>query len=466
MKAAQSSRRGFLVRGVGAGLVGLASARAPFAGAEAAPAAAGEWRNWSGNQRARPAAIHYPESEAALRRLVAQATGPLRAFGGSHSFSALVPSAGTLVSVERLAGLLAHDSATLRATLAAGTRLAQAGELLAAAGQNLENEPDINLQSLAGATATATHGTGRTLQCLSGYVRGLRLVLPDGELVECSAARDAELFEAARVGLGALGVLSAVTLQNRAAYALRERTVVMDFDAACAHVEARRDSVRHVEFFVFPHGGTALVKEMELTDPGADPGPQVAAPTFDENVALEFAAEAVRRAPWLKRPIQRLVGLFVAGGERSGPAHRIFPGQRTVAFNEMEYTVAAGHGIECLREVVATIRARDLGVFFPVEFRYVAADDTWLGPCAGRAGAAISVHQYHRQDHRELFAAVEPVFHRFAGRPHWGKLHTLAAPALAALYPRWDDFLAVRRRADPRGRLLNPYLRTLFGVRA
>lgn len=456
MTASRSSRREFLK----AAAASTALASLPFgAQAQSAPA----WQNWSGNQKVTPAGVFYPASEADLVKVVKTAKGPLRAFGGGHSFSPVVPTQGSLISLEQMTGLIGHDPARLQATLGAGTRIAIAGEMLAAIGQNLENEPDINMQSLAGAISTATHGTGTRLKCLSGYVTQLKLVLADGTVVTCSKEKNSELFEAARVGVGCIGIISEITLQNRASYKLAETTTVMDFDAACDFVEERRDLDRHVEFFAFAHGGKAIVKQMNITTETDTPPVEE---TLDENTLLELAADTVYHAPFMKGIVQKLVGTFVSDSRRVGPAHRIFPNVRSVQFNEMEYTVAADNGIACLREVVEVIRKKDIGVFFPIEFRYTASDDTWLGMFSQRAGASISVHQYHRQDYRELFDAVEPVFRKYQGRPHWGKLHSLDAQALRALYPRWDDFLAVRKHADPTGRLLNPYMRTLLGVSA
>jgi FAD-linked oxidoreductase len=421
------------------------------------------WQNWSGNQKVTPAGVFYPAGEAELVKVVKTAKGPIRAFGGGHSFSAVVPTPGSLISLEQMTGLIGHDPARLQATLGGGTRIAIAGELLAGIGQNLENEPDINMQSLAGAISTATHGTGTRLKCLSGYVTQLKLVLADGSVVTCSKEKDAELFDAARVGVGSLGIITEITFQNRAAYKLAETTTVMDFNAACEVIDARRDLDRHIEIFAFAHGGKAMVMQMNITDEPDTPPVEEA---FDENTLLELAADTVYHAPFAKGVVQKLVGAFVSDTRRVGPAHRIFPNVRSVQFNEMEYTVPAEQGIACLREVVQVIRERDIGVFFPIEFRYVAADDTTLGMFSQRAGASISVHQYHRQDYRELFDAVEPVFRKYQGRPHWGKLHTLDAKALRALYPRWDEFLAVRRRVDPAGRFLNAHMRTLFGLPA
>lgn len=454
------SRRDFLK---GAGLASAAVA-AGATGTLLTPAFAADspgWRNWSGNQRANPAAVLYPRDEAELVTAVKSARGPIRAFGGSHSFSALVPTEGTLLSLEQMTRLVDHDPAAHRATLTGGTRIAIAGELLNSIGQHFENEPDINLQSVAGAVSTSTHGTGLALRSMSGYITAMKLVLADGSVVTCSADRDRELFDAARVSIGCLGIISEVTFQNRAAYRLAEDTKVMDLADAMAFIDRQRKVDRHVEIFVFPFGGKAMIKQMNIT---ADAETPPAESTFDENELVRLASEAVRLAPVTKGMIQKLVGAFVEETRRVAPAHRMFPNVRTVQFNEMEYTVPAEQGLACLQEIVDVIRARDFPVFFPIEYRYTAADDTALGMFAGRAGASISVHQYHKQDYQALFNAIEPVFRRHQGRPHWGKLHTLGAKDLRATYPRFDEFLTVRRRVDPQGRFLNPYLRHMLGV--
>jgi FAD-linked oxidoreductase len=421
------------------------------------------WQNWSGSQSVTPAAVHYPASADELAGIVRQAKAPIRAFGGSHSFNGLVPSPGTLVSLEQMSGLVAHDAQRHTATLGAGTRIAMAGELLAGIGQNFHNEPDINMQSLGGAISTATHGTGRTLKCLSGYVERLTLVLADGSVVTVDAERDRDLFEAARVGIGALGIITEITIANRPAYRLAEDTEVMSIKEAMQLMEARRDIDRHIEFFAFPHGGTAIVKRMNITDEAVTP---VEEPAFDENVLLELAADTAHHLPFTKGVIQKLVGSFVTQGRRVAEAHRMFPNVRAVPFNEMEYTVPADQGLACLEEVIDTIRKQDINVFFPIEFRYTAADDTWLSPFSERAGASLSIHQYHLQDYRELFAATEPVLRRYQGRPHWGKIHTLGPDELRTRYPKFDAWLDVRRRVDPQGRFLNDYLRGMLGIPA
>lgn len=421
----------------------------------AAPAGS-KWRNWSGNLHADPRQILSPQDETELAAMLRRAQQP-RLFGGSHSFAPLVPSDDTLISLEAFNGLLSHDTRQQTARLRAGTRIAACGPLLQEIGQGLINEADINLQSLAGAISTATHGTGLGLQCYSGYVRALRLMLADGSALECSPQQHAELFHAARAGIGSIGVVTEVELQNRSAYRLRENVTVMDLRQALDTAEREKAQHRHLEFFAFPFGNKAILKR--TNEAGAEPdGPE----PEDDNELLELAADTTRRFPWLNGTVQRLLGAFVADSQRSGLSYRLLASPRSVGFNEMEYAVPLADGPACLMEVVETIRRSDIQVFFPIEYRYVAADDVWLSPYYQRDCAVISVHQYAKQDYRPLFAQIEPILRKYRGRPHWGKLHTLQYRDLRQLYPRFDDFCRVRQQADPQGKWLNAHLRQLL----
>ncbi|WP_101676329.1 D-arabinono-1,4-lactone oxidase [Alloalcanivorax mobilis] len=440
----------------------LAAAGLPAASLARADAAAPAWNNWSGNQQAHPRHIHYPANEAALIELLGQAEGPLRPFGGSHSFSPLVPTAGSLISLEAFNGVRHHDRQRHTIRYGAGTRIGQASAEAWRRGESFTNEPDINLQSLAGAIATSTHGTGLTLGSLSAQVRALTLISVDGEQRTLSAA-DGDLFDAARCNPGALGFVTDVTFVHQSAYRLEEHTWTLPLEDAFEFFARERDNHRNLEMFAFPLGGTAILKTMAITDNPEDLNLEA----DDNNDLLETVCELSRRAGWLTSTLQKLVTLFVSETRRRGPAHRIYANHRAVRFNEMEYTVPAERGLDCLKALCQRIRERELNVFFPIEFRYVAADDTLLSMFSGRAGASLSVHQYHKQDYRPLFQATEPLLREHGGRPHWGKIHSLGATELRALYPRFDDFLAIRRRLDPDGRLLNPHLQKLFnGVEA
>lgn len=449
--------------GAGAGLLasGLIALPSATARAEEAGTSAASWQNWSGSQKATPANIFYPDSEDALAKAIRDTQGQVRAFGGGHSFNAVVPTnaKGSLVSLEALNGLVSHDATALTATLWAGTRIASTGPLLSGIGQGLLNEADINMQSLGGAISTATHGTGRKMQCYSATVKGLRLVLADGSVVDCSADKERELFEAARVAIGSVGIISQATVQNRAAYKLREQVNVMHIDDAMKTLESDRDKHRHMEFFAFPYGNKAIVKRMDISE---EPSTLVEEPFINENAILEFAADSARKHPWTNKWWQRLVGAFVSDSVRVGNSYEIFPSPRTVGFNEMEYSVPAERGLECFQEILALMQKHEVNVFFPIEFRYIGADECWMSPFYQRPTASISVHQYYKQDYKEFFKLVEPVFWKYQGRPHWGKLHSLGARELRALYPRFDDFVKVRNQVDPQQRFLNDFARKLF----
>lgn len=426
---------------------------------------ADEWSNWSGALHARPAAHALPEDEDALRRVVRDAKS-LRAVGAGHSFAPLVPTSGVLLSLDRLSGIVAHDAATNSATVWAGTLLFELGPLLHALGQGMPNLGDIDRQSVAGVLATATHGTGITLPCIAGGATALRLVTAAGEVLTCSRTQNADLFRAAAVSLGMLGVVTQATLQNRPAYRLREEVRVEALDDVLPTVFDRARAHEHFELFAFPFGRRVITKTLDST---AEPPSAADHGADSDDGALRLGCELMRRVPPLGRALQKFVGKVIRPSSRVNWSHRIFASQRGVRFNEMEYQLPAAAGPECLDEICHAIARSRIRVFFPVEFRFVAADDYWLSPFNGEPGSvfcSISVHQYHRQDYRPLFALVEPILQRCGGRPHWGKLHTLSPAALRAAYPHLDPFLAERARLDPHGKFLTPYLRGLFGLPA
>jgi FAD/FMN-containing dehydrogenase len=291
----------------------------------------------------------------------------------------------------------------------------------------MENLGDVDVQSLAGALATGTHGTGRRLGGLATQVEALRLVLASGESVECSRGCEPRLFESARVSLGALGVLTAVTLRLVPAYRLHERLLREDVDTCLAREPERADAHRHCEFFWLP---AKDVVEVKLLDPtGAAPDP-------------------LADRPW----------------ERIDHSDRVLPSLREQRFVEMEYALPAAAGADCFRELRALMRARHPAVQWPVEFRRVAADDVPLSPAYARDTVTVSVHQGHGLPFRAFFADAEAVLRNHGGRPHWGKWHSLGARELRALYPRFDDFRALRAELDPHGVFLNAHLRALLGL--
>lgn len=421
-----------------------------------AAAQAYHWQNWSGNQKAQPSAMHYPQNIEQIRSLLANSKGPIRCFGGSHSFSPLVPTDGTLISLEAMNGLLRHDMSTNTATFAAGTRLGNASAAAWDAGLSFSNEPDINLQSLAGAISTSTHGTGLTLPSLSAQIESLRLVTADGTLHDLSG-KDGQLFRAAVCSLGSLGVISDITFRQQPRYYLQETTRVMDLAAALTLVEQQKNAFRGIELFAFPHGNTAIVKTFEEVT-----SEEQILPPDDSNDLLEMVCEVSMRASWLTPTIQRLLGRFIEDSVKQGPAWKVYGNVRTVRFNEMEYAVPADDGVSTLKQVCAAIRDNNINVMFPIEFRYVRADNSMIGMFSQRDSATISVHQYAKQDAAPLFQSVETLLQKAGGRPHWGKIHSMSAEQLKQAYPELDMFNHIRATLDPQGRFLNTHLRNIF----
>lgn len=423
------------------------------------------WRNWSGGQSCLPLARLAPQSLDELAQVVRDAPGKVRPVGSGHSFSALVPTDGTLVSLSYFNGLLGHDPATLQAEFAAGTPMSSMGAALKAVGQALPNMADIDYQTLAGALATSTHGTGVGFGSYASRVTGLQLVTATGEVLDCDSQRHPEVFDAARVSLGALGVATKVRLQNREAFRLRERQWIARTEELLEDVHKHTRENQHWEMLVITHSDYALAVALNETSDPATPAQDPAKEGGNEFVTLiEKLDKYGSDFPAARRALLNSLRHIASFDERVGDSHEIFANVRNVRFNEMEYSVPAEHGPACLREILALIRERDLRTWFPIEYRYVKADDIPLSMFEGRDSCAISVHQHYSMDHHNFFAAIEPIFWKYAGRPHWGKLHTLNARTLQPLYPRWKAFTEVRQALDPQGKFLNAHLASILGV--
>jgi FAD/FMN-containing dehydrogenase len=258
--------------------------------------------------------------------------------------------------------------------------------------------------------------------------------------------------------MGTLGVITQIRLQNRGVYGLRERTYTAPLDDVLRDLARAVTTHRHYEFWAFFASTDVLVKELDEVPADAEPTAPPALP-LPIDLVLRTASELGHGVPLVAPSLQRLLAALAPGDERVDRSYRIYPSPRNTRFNEMEYELPIHRGPDCLREIRDAVATSGVTTFFPIEYRTVAADDCWLSPFYGRPSASISIHQYYKADYRDLFAVVEPIFRKHQGRPHWGKLHTLAAPDLAVLYPKWEAFRAVRRRLDPKGKFLNAHLR-------
>jgi FAD-linked oxidoreductase len=415
------------------------------------------WRNWSGSVSASPQAVERPRTLGELQALVAGASR-VRVAGAGHSFMPLCETDGLLLSLEDMQGAIEVSADRTCAWVPAGWPIHRLTKALWAAGASLANQGDIDRQAIAGALATGTHGTGRTLGALSTQASAFQLVLADGALVECDAASEPDLFQAQRVSLGALGVMHRVRLNVLPAYRLRETLRVVPLEEVLAAWPDLVMRHRHVEFFVFPYADRALLKILEPVETGDDAPPSA----WLENGAMQLACDLAAAFPGLAPRLQRLLTSAIGASSRAAPAHVIFPSERSTKFEEMEYEIPAAAGPDALRAAIGEVRRRGFPIIFPFEFRAVAADDIWLSPMNGRECVSISFHQYARMPWRGAFAAVEAAFAAAGGRPHWAKRHTMTSDDVLRLYPdaqRWGE---ARRRVDPQAKFLNVHLRQLF----
>lgn len=423
-------------------LKGLATAPlvTPLAGFPASSARSGPaptddatWHNWSGLQSARPERFERPRNAQELAKLIRTTNGTLRPLGASHSFTPLMGTDGTMVPMDHFQGLMDHDPDQNLATLGAGTRLDPAARLLDSVDQAFTNMPDIGQQTLAGALATATHGTGADLGCMNAYTESFELVTATGEQLLCSREQNTDLFHAACVGLGAFGFLTRVTLRNQPSYRLARKLEWHPIQSILADVDAQADQHRNLEFFYVPFSGMGMVDRQDITD-----APANGSAGKDQSEGLETLRSVRDWLSWSSWLRERAVGLYLSTlpTETSvAPAAQSYTHVRTVLFNEMEYLLPREVGLEAFEQVRQRLERDFPEVFFPMEVRFVKGDDLWLSPFYQQDCIAIAVHREAGADHRPLFQAVEPILRRHGGRPHWGKLHTLGPEELEALYP-------------------------------
>ena len=427
------------------------------------------WRNWTGDQSCEPAEIVHPRSREELVEAIGRAAAAGRRVsvaGSGHSFTEATLTDGTLIGVEALSGVIDADRSSGLVRVGGGTVLAELGEELACLGLAMENLGDIDRQTIAGAISTATHGTGAKLRNISSQVEAVELILADGSVRELSADADPELLRAARVALGALGAISAVTLRCVPAFTLRRVDTRHPLEEVLQSFGERADANDHYEFFTFPYADSALVLERNRTEEPPRPRGRAAAYLNDvvlENWALEALAATGRRLPTSIPRLARLAARLASGSRATDRSDRIFANQRRVRFTEMEYALPREHGPEAARRVIEWVRTNRYPVFFPIEMRVTAADDAPLSTAQGRDTAYVAVHQYRGMQWRPYFEAVEAIMDSYGGRPHWGKRHFQTAETLAPRYPHWTDFQAARDRLDPSRTFTNGYAARVLG---
>jgi L-gulono-1,4-lactone dehydrogenase len=429
------------------------------------------WTNWAGTVTAHPATVARPATIAELQDVVTTAAARgarVKPIGAGHSFTAIGATDGVQLRLDRLTGILSADLTTGLVTVLAGTPLHQLNESLWHHGLSLSNLGDIDVQTISGAISTGTHGTGIRFGGLATQVRALQLVRADGSLLTCDATENPDVFAAARIGLGALGVIATVTVQCEPAFALAAAEAPAELDAVLTELDINVEGNDHFEFYWFPHTRRVLTKRNNRVLAGTELRPlgRLRGYVDDEflaNTVFDMVNKLTTRRPALIPRVNALTCRALTARDYIDRSYRVFASPRRVRFRELEYAVPRIAVPHVLAEIERYLRRSGEQVAFPVEVRFAAADDIWLSTATGRETGYLAVHQYHRREHDRYFRAVEAIARQVDGRPHWGKLHWREAESLRATYPHFDDFRTVRDRLDPERVFGNEYLTQVLG---
>lgn len=419
------------------------------------------WSNWSGNQSAPSARLIQPRSEDELRQLITESEGPVRVVGSGHSFTPIVGTSGTVINLDHMGGVVSVEPDSNLAIVRGGARLKDLSPELEKRGLAFRNLGDINVQSFAGATATGTHGTGETFGCLSSEIQAIKLMKADGSILEADMLSNPDLVKASQVSLGALGVLLEATVRVCPTYNLHRQTWVEPIDAILEAMPERWATHRNFEFFYIPFSGHGINIQHDETD-----APETERPPPEDEEALAGLKAIRDKLKWSSFARRQVLS---AGLKRAKPENvvgsswQLLASPRNTPFNEMEYHLPVDTAFDAFGAVVNYIETHRKDVFFPIEMRKTAGDDGWLSPFQGAPRISIAVHAAADEPHDWFFSGVEPIFREAGGRPHWGKLHSLAHDDLAGLYPDFQKFLKLRKELDPTGRFMTPALAHYWG---
>ncbi|MFB0615470.1 D-arabinono-1,4-lactone oxidase [Streptomyces sp. AGS-58] len=430
----------------------------------------GTWRNWGGNVSARPVRQVTPASVEELTAAVRRAREDglkVKAVGSGHSFTSIAATDGVLIRPQLLTGIRDIDRTSMTVTVEAGTPLKRLNAALAREGLSLTNMGDIMEQTVSGATSTGTHGTGRESGSIAAQIRALELVTADGSVLTCSEQENPDVFAAARVGLGALGIVTALTFAVEPLFLLTAREEPMPLERVLAEFDQLWAENEHFEFYWFPHTGSTNTKRNNRSAGPERPVGRLAGWFEDEflsNGVFQVAQWAGRAAPATVPAIARISSRALSARTYTDIPYKVFTSPRRVRFVEMEYAVPRAALTDTLRELKAVVDRSGLRVSFPVEVRTAPADDITLSTASGRDSAYIAVHMFRGTPYQAYFTAAERVLTAHEGRPHWGKVHTRDADYLARVYPRFGEFTALRDRLDPERLFQNDYVRRVLGA--
>lgn len=423
--------------------------------------------NWSENQHWQ-AELLQPASEEEIIDIIKTAHASnkkIRVYGSTHSFTALNNTHGISLNLDNYQGYVSHDTEKMRATVKAGTKLHELGKILFSVGMAMENMGDVDRQSIAGALNTGTHGTGINFGTLSTQIHSIRLINGKGEVVECSENENSELFKCAQISLGSLGIITELTLKCVPAYKLKLEKKRERLQDVLDKLDEYNSNNRNFEFYWLPYTEWVQTKFTNVSEGQTDKDNffTYLNDVVLENYAFKLFCEFARIFPSKNAFISSMSAKFISGSVKIKQSHEVYATPRLVKFNEMEYNIPAEKFKEVLLEIVDEINTGKYAIHFPLECRFVREDDINLSPANGRKSAYIACHVYQPKEYKTYFTALEKIFIKHGGRPHWGKLHTQTHDFFSKVYPAFETFNRIRQEQDPKGMFLNDHLQEIFG---
>jgi FAD-linked oxidoreductase len=424
-------------------------------------------KNWAKNIEFNPEKVLLPKSLEEMKSIITNAKNnnkKIRVVGSAHSWTNLITTTDILVSLDHWQGLIDVNHKLKQATVKAGTKLSTLGEELFKNNLSMENLGDIDLQSIAGAISTGTHGTGITLQSISNQIVSLKIISANGQLIELSKEINADMFYASLVSLGSFGIIWELTLQCEESYRLKVQQKPINLKECLAILPELILSQRHVEFFFFPMSETCLLKVMNKTQ---DLVTTTRWSRYINEELLENKAFGLLNF-WAFRTknyqlFSKLMTWALSASTKIDLSHKAFTANRSVLFQEMEYSISFEHFPEVMEEVYAKIKDLEIKTLFPIEIRFVKSDDIWLSPAYKRDSAYFAFHTYNGEDCHQYFLEMEKIMNKYSARPHWGKRHNLSNTDFQKLYPKWEEFKKIRSQLDPDQLFINPYLNSILG---
>ncbi|MDF3842033.1 D-arabinono-1,4-lactone oxidase [Pseudomonas citronellolis] len=409
----------------------------------------GHWRNWVGNQSFVAAHMASPKSEDEISALVHAATSQgksVRCAGSGHSFTPVVATSGLLLSLQDYQGITHLDQQRKRVSVKAGTKLNTITRFLKEAGYSLTNQGDIDSQAIAGALATGTHGTGTTLGNLSSQVVGMRIIRPDGSVMEVSDTNNLDLLHATQVNIGMFGVISEMTLQVSDAYWLHDRVWREDFESLMERYDELASRHRHFGFFWCPTSESRHLYCLPDTQ-------KVSRSNKDFDVCEVKVMDMTDERTF-----------YEDEHEKIAYSSEVFAIHYVANFHELEYAVPAQHGKQALREIRDLVLTKHPNCIYPVEYRFTKGDPAWISPFHNQDSVTISCSGGpNGVDYWPFLKDVDDILRQYGSRPHWGKLHFTQRDDVDRWFPKAEAFRQLRRSVDPNGYFLNDHLRPLFG---